>query len=120
MTEKIDFKTDEQVGSITNHIGTDPITGLEMYRRYKSLNSDAHDKKHKIGYEEWLIAKDGKIYEELYTQKEYLAVDILDEPKYPNYTKWFNELSPILLPEINATLKKMPFDATNGYVTTAD
>lgn len=118
LTEKTDLKTDEQVGSETKHIGTDPVTGLEMYRRFKGLNSDLHDKQHRITYEEWLIAKDGKIYEEFYRVKTYLVVDITDEPQYLAYTQWYNQLGPVLLPAINNTLVAMPKDAVNNYVVT--
>jgi len=115
MTEKIDFKTDQEVDSATVHIGTDPKTGLELYRRFKTLNSDKHDKQHVISYEEWLIAKDGKIYEEFYRVKKYIIVDVLDN-NYLGYSTWNSQLSPVLIPKITARLAALPVDVVNDYV----
>lgn len=112
------LKTDLQTGTTTVHIGTDSITGLEMYRRMKTLNSDVHEKQHRISYEEWLVAKDGKVYQDFYTVKTYLVVDKLDAPQNLSYTQWFNQLAPALLPAINQTLLEIPKDAPSNYVTT--
>ncbi len=118
MTEKLDLKTDAEVGASTIVRGIEPVTGLEMRRRFKGLNSDLHTKEHVITYEEWLIAKDGKVYEDFYQIKQYKAIDITTPPEYLAYTQWFNQLSPVLLPPINNTLLAMPLDAKQWYVVT--
>ncbi len=118
MKEKLDFKTDIQVRASTIIRGVDPITGLEMRRRFKGLQSDLHSKEHIITYEEWLIAKDGKIYENFYQIKQYRVIDITTPPEYLAYTQWFDQLSPVLLPAINNTLLAMPLDAKQWYIVT--
>lgn len=136
MTEKLDFKTDEELNIETQHIGTDPLTGPEMYRRYRILASDSYSQEDLIHYEEWLVAKDGKIYNELYSQKKYIVKDIPEvlytkdemmlngqialgtEVKIsaiPQYTNWFAQLKPILLPSINKTLLAIPIDSPVTY-----
>jgi hypothetical protein len=117
MTEK-KILTDEEVGTSTVHVGTDPITGLEVYRRFKSLYSDTHEKFHRITYEEWKVAKDGKVYQELFTEKTYMVVNIADtEPPQMKYDQWFKALAPTLLPEINNTLiNKIPFNQNNFVI----
>lgn len=115
--KEITLLSDAEVGTSTIHIGTDPVTGLEVYRRFKTLNSDAHEKKHRITYEEWKVAKDGKVYQEFYQEKQYLVVNITDvDPPQMKYDYWFAALSPTLLPEINnSLLNKIPFNE-NGFV----
>lgn len=112
-----DLKPDSLVGTTTVHVGTDSITGLEIYRRMKSLNSDVQEKQHRISYEEWLVAKDGKVYQGFYSVKTYIVVDNNDTQKL-SYTIWFNQLAPVLLPSINQTLLEIPKDAGNNYVVT--
>lgn len=82
-----------------------------------SLYSDVILKQHHIGYEEWLVAKDGNIYDEFYTIKYYIVVDNLDTKNF-QYTNWFKMLAPALLPDISKTLMEIPKNSPTNYVTT--
>jgi hypothetical protein len=82
MTEII-LETDQEIGVATQHVGVNPITGLEMYRRPRKLYWDSFIKEDFITYEQWEVAKDGKVYDELYKIQDYRVCDIPAIPAIP-------------------------------------
>lgn len=115
MTIKEDFKPTTQfyIVSIGNHL----ITGFPTFRRFKDLGTINELKQFYVDYEEWQVPSDGNVYEEFYTIKRYLIVDITDVgQEYSGYTNWFSQLSPVLLPAINSTLSEIPQNENNYVV----
>ncbi len=119
MTEKLDLKADEQAGYKTISLGVHPQYGLETYMRFSGvLNIDVRIKQIIVRCEKWMIAADGKVYEELYSGSwQYIVTDNKDSGNL-EFTQWNNQLGqPIIVPAINKKISGFRPDDESGIVT---
>lgn len=108
MTE-INLKTDLEVGATTILVGVEPRTGLNLYRRFNHYELNTDEKEHTITYEEWMVAKDGKVYDRFYRKRQFKAVNITDvQPNKLRFDQWYNQFKNQFGTSINNFITAIP------------
>lgn len=119
------------VGSDSNGENGTIIDGLKLMRRFESLEASRESEYIKVVYSYWLEAESGTKYN--VGRKHYFVKDIPEVVEerdaeeniivahvdaYPAFTDWHDQLgATTIIPAINSTLKIIPTDANDGYIT---
>jgi hypothetical protein len=114
---EITLKTDAEVGANTILVGIEPRTGFNLYRRFNRYELNTDQKEHTVNYEEWLVAKDGKVYDIFYRRRQFKAVNITDVvPNKLRYDQWFNQFKTQFGVNINNFITAIPLTSNETDV----
>lgn len=106
---EITLKTDQEVGANTISVGVEPRTGFSLYRRFNRFELDTNLKEHTVTYEEWLVSKDGKVYDRFYRLRQFKAVNITDVvPNKLRFDQWFTKFKNNFGADINNMITNIP------------
>lgn len=123
------------VGSDSNgENGVIDSNNLKLMRRYETFEGNRNEEYIKVVYTQWWESLDGKQldlkWREYYTEDIPERLEQLDDEgniivtghvAYTAFTSWYNQLgATIIVPAINGTLKAMPKDVKDSYLTHPD
>jgi hypothetical protein len=119
------------VGSDANGQNGTVIDGLKLMRRFEAFEASRQSEYIKVVYSVWKESETGAKYDTKILS--YFVKDIPEVPEerdadnniitehvdaHPAFTNWYNQLgSAVIVPAINGTLKAIPADAPDNYLT---